>query len=141
MMEESRAVWNGGMAFTVRQDGHGFILDGSGEFGGHDLGPRPKNLLLTALAGCTGMDVVSILGKMKITGFGLEVVVHGQLGEEHPVIFTSITIEYRFRGTDLPREKLERAVTLSQEKYCGVSAMLSRSSEISWAITMLGEDA
>jgi putative redox protein len=137
MMEESRAVWNGGLTFTVQQDGHGFILDGSREFGGLDLGPRPRNLLLTALAGCTGMDVVSILGKMKITGFGLEVVVHGEPRAEYPVIFTTITIEYRFRGSDLPREKLERAVTLSQEKYCGVSAMLSKSSEISWSITLL----
>jgi putative redox protein len=140
-MAQSRAVWNGGLSFAVQQDGHEFIIDGSEEFGGHDLGPRPKNLLLTALAGCTGMDVVAILAKMNITGFGLEVVVHGQLGDEHPVIFTSITIEYRFTGPDLPRKKLERAVSLSQDKYCGVSAMLSKSSDVSWTITLLEEDA
>jgi putative redox protein len=137
-MAQSRAVWNGGLAFEVQQDGHDFIIDGSEEFGGHDLGPRPKNLLLTALAGCTGMDVVAILAKMKITDFGLEVNVRGELGNEHPMIFTTITIEYRFTGLNLSREKIERAVSLSREKYCGVSAMLSKSSDVSYTI-ILGE--
>lgn len=139
-MAESRAVWNGDMDFTVDQDGHRFTIDGSEEFGGHDRGPRPKNLLLTALAGCTGMDVVSILGKMRLTGFGLEVRVRGELGEDHPVVFTAIAVEYRFTGRDLPLEKLERAVTLSQEKYCGVAAMLRGSARITHEITILEEE-
>jgi len=139
-MAESRAVWSGGLAFEALQDGHRFVIDGGTEFGGRDLGPRPKNLLLTALAGCTGMDVVSILGKMRITEFALEVVVRGEPGTEHPIVFTSISVEYRFRGRDLPPEKLRRAVDLSRERYCGVSAMLSKAVEISHGIVILGPD-
>ncbi len=137
-MPTVQATWQNGLEFAVTQDGHRFTIDGSSEFGGHDRGPRPKNLLLSALAGCTGMDVVSILGKMKITDYTLNVEASGEYTEDHPKVFSSLGIRYLFRGDDLPRPKIERAVELSQEKYCGVSAMLRQTAEIDFEIVIQG---
>lgn len=124
----------GGLSFRISQDGHSFLLDGPREHGGSDAGPRPKNLLLSALVGCTGMDVVSILRKMKVTEFGLEIEATAQSSDDYPVHFTSIELVYRFRGRGLPRKKVERAVELSQNRYCGVSHMLSRAAELRYSI-------
>jgi putative redox protein len=122
------------MAFRILQDGHEFTLDSSTDFGGSDSGPRPKGLLLSALMGCSGMDVVSILGKMRVTGFEFEMEASAGTTEEHPVVFSGIRLVYIFRGRDLPREKIERAVRLSQEKYCGVSEMLRKAAPLDWEI-------
>jgi putative redox protein len=138
-MPEVTAVWQDGLEFSVQQDGHEFTIDGSPEFGGHDRGPRPKNLLLSALAGCTGMDVVSILSKMRIEDYSLKILASGEYTDEHPKVFRTLHIEFVFAGADLPREKLERAVELSQEKYCGVSAMLRHTAEIDCTITVNGQ--
>lgn len=121
---QSLVRWDSGRAFQVEQDGHDFILDASPEAGGRDLGPRPKALLLSGLGACTGIDVVSILEKMRVPLDGLEVQVSAPVREEHPKIYTGIHVRYVFRGKDLPLEKLQRAVQLSEETYCGVSAML-----------------
>jgi putative redox protein len=137
-MPTVQATWENGLEFSVLQDGHRFTIDGSSEFGGRDLGPRPKNLLLSALAGCTGMDVVSILKKMKITDYTLTVEASGEYTQDHPKVFSSLSIRYLFRGDDLPRPKIERAVELSQEKYCGVSAMLRKTAEIGFEIVIEG---
>jgi len=135
-MPESTAVWQGGLEFSVSQDDHEFTIDGSAEFGGRNRGPRPKNLILTALIGCTGMDVVSILEKMKIRDYGLTVTARGEYTEEHPKVFRYIKIEYRFTGEDLPLSKIERAVNLSREKYCGVSEMLRGKMELTYDIIL-----
>lgn len=115
--------WKENMAFGCNLDGHELVLDVPAESGGNDLGPRPKKLMLLALAGCTGIDVIAILKKMKIEPRAFNVVVEGELTEEHPKKYTRMKVIYQFKGDDLPLEKLERAVQLSQEKYCGVSAM------------------
>jgi putative redox protein len=133
-MPESRGVWAGGMEFRIEQDGHEFVLDSTDDFGGRDAGPRPKALLLSGLIGCTGMDVVSILGKMKVEGFGLEIAAEADTTDDHPVVFSAIRLVYLFSGRDLPREKIARAVSLSQDKYCGVSAMLRRVAPLTWEI-------
>ena len=133
-MENSCATWQGGLTFEMMQDGHRFVIDGPEEFGGRNLGPRPKNLLLSALIGCTGMDVVSILDKMKVRDFGLRLTAEGELTEEHPRTFSSIRIIYRFTGMDLPEDKLEHAVSLSMEKYCGVAAMFASTTELGYEI-------
>ncbi len=135
-MPSSTAVWQGGLEFSVNQDDHEFTIDGSAEFGGRDSGPRPKNLILTALIGCTGMDVVSILEKMKIRDYKLTVRASGEFTEEHPKIFRYIKIEYKFVGEDLPLSKIERAVELSQDKYCGVTEMLRGKMELSFDIIL-----
>lgn len=124
----------GGLRFSMEQDGHSFMLDGDRKFGGVDAGPRPKNLLLSSLVGCTGMDVASILKKMKIKDYRLEITADGKYNDEHPVHFVDIHLTFRFFGNDLPRKKVEHAVELSQDKYCGVTYMLRQTADVSYSI-------
>lgn len=139
-MEHHRttATWTEAMAFEVELDGHRFTVDAKPEVGGTDAGPRPKGLLLSALAGCTGMDVVSILAKMRVPLAGFRLEVEAPLTDEHPRVYQHIHIRYVFRGQNLPQDKLERAVQLSQERYCGVSAMLAKALPISHEIVREG---
>lgn len=116
--------WLSNMAFQTDLDGHSLTIDASKEGGGDDLGPRPKKLLLVALAGCTGIDVIMILKKMKIVPDSFNVLVEGDLTDEQPVKYHTVKIIYQFKGASLPLDKLQKAVDLSQEKYCGVSANL-----------------
>ncbi len=129
--------WKQNLAFESNIDGHQLIIDGPKEIGGDDLGPRPKKLMLAALAGCTGIDVVSILKKMKIVPDYFNVTVEGDLTEEHPKKYHKMKIIYQFKGNDLPLEKLERAVQLSEEKYCGVSAVYKEVMDIETEIKIL----
>lgn len=124
MAATASVSWEAGLAFQVEQDGHGFKLDAAAGPDGSSLGLRPKALLLSALGGCTAIDVVGILAKMRVTIEGLEVRVRAEVRDEHPKVYTGIHVTYVFRGHDLPMEKLQRAVQLSEETYCGVSAML-----------------
>jgi len=133
---KSTVKWNSGMAFTAHQGGHAIDLDAPRESGGMDSGSSPKGLLLSALGGCTGVDVVSILEKMRVPLEGFEVQATAELTEEHPKVFKSIHLRYAFRGKDLPVEKLEKAVILSMDRYCGVSAMLAKAAPISWEIVV-----
>ncbi len=123
-MKESTATWLEEMAFDVEVDGHHFVIDAEEKFGGRDRGPRPKDLVLSALVGCTGMDVIAILNKMRVKVDSFSVTAKAKLRDEHPKVFTDIHIIYKFTGENLPMEKLEKAVNLSQDRYCGVSAML-----------------
>jgi putative redox protein len=123
-MSKTVAKWRGDMSFDVELQGHSFVVDAVAEVGGKDAGPRPKPLILSALAGCTGMDVVSILGKMKMPMDNFAVDVSGELTEEHPKVYRSVTIDYKFWGDQLDESKINKAVSLSQDRYCGVSAML-----------------
>ncbi len=133
---QATVKWNSGLAFTAHQGGHLIPLDASRESGGMDSGASPKGLLLSGLGGCTGIDVVSILEKMRIHLEGFEVQASAELTEEHPKVFKSIQLRYVFRGRDLPLEKLERAVILSMDRYCGVSAMLAKAAPIHWEIVV-----
>ena len=128
--------WHGGMSFDVELQGHRFTVDAMEEFGGRNRGPRPKPLVLSGLGGCTGMDVVSLLGKMKMPFDGFTVEVEGESREEHPQIFTKITIRYIFTGKQLDREKIDKAIALSLQKYCGVYAMLANSAEITHQVAL-----
>lgn len=115
-------AWKQNLAFGCDMDGHHLVIDASKEGGGDDLGLRPKKLMLTALAGCTGIDVISILKKMKVEPESFHVIVEGDLTEEHPIRYYQMKVIYQFKGKDLPLDKLEKAVKLSEDKYCGVSA-------------------
>ena len=123
MKQDIGISWKDGMAFEARVNGHKILLDAGEQNGGHNLGPRPKPLMLVALAGCTAMDVVSILTKMKVKPANFDVKVEGEQSEEQPVHYTSMHIIYEFWGKDLPVEKLEKAINLSLERYCGVLAV------------------
>lgn len=125
------------MAFEVEVNGHKFIIDADEKVGGKDRGPRPKPLLLAGLGGCTGIDVISILRKMRIEPDYFNVSVSAETTDEHPRYYNKIHITYEFRGKDLPMDKLEKAVNLSQERYCGVSAMFSKAAELTHEIKIL----
>jgi putative redox protein len=133
-MAEITSRWLSNMSFEATVNGHTFIMDADSKVGGEDKGPRPKSLLLASLAGCTGMDVISLLNKMKVNYTDLKIHVTGEPAAEHPKIFTKIHITYIIKGRDIDRAKVEKAVVLSQDKYCGVSAMLKKVSEISYQI-------
>jgi len=134
--DKTTVRWESEMSFDVELHGHHFSVDADEEFGGRDRGPKPKGLVLSALAGCTGMDVVSILGKMRMPFDGFRVEVEGEIADEHPRVFTKIHIRYILTGDQLDEAKVERAVSLSCEKYCAVHAMLSKSSEVTHEILL-----
>lgn len=115
--------WKGNMSFEGEVNGHKLILDADSSAGGENKGPRPKPLMLLALAGCSGMDVVSILKKMRVDLEDFNVKVSADLTEEHPMVYSNIHMIYEFKGKNLDLDKINKAVNLSQDRYCGVSAM------------------
>lgn len=125
------------MAFEAEVNGHKIMLDAAEPVGGMNRGPRPKPLMLTALAGCTGMDVVSILKKMRVEFDDFNVVVEGDLTDDHPKQFFKMNVIYEFKGKDLPLEKLKKAVNLSEEIYCGVSATYKKAFEVTSEIRII----
>jgi len=113
--------WLEDMAFEADVNGHKIKIDADEKVGGKDRGPRPKPLMLLALAGCTGMDVISILRKMRVEVDNFDVEVVANNTDEHPKHYDEMKVIYKFWGKDLPKEKIEKAVNLSEERYCGVS--------------------
>lgn len=122
--------WMEEMAFEANVNNHKIIIDAVENVGGRDRGPRPKPMLLASLGGCTAMDVISILKKMRVEPDSFNVNVEGSMTEEHPKYYDKITIIYNFKGKDLPPDKIEKAVNLSQDRYCGVTEMLKKTAEI-----------
>lgn len=119
-----------GMTLVARADSNNWVvMDTSEEVGGHNAGPRPMELLLMGLAGCTGMDVISILDKMKVSYNDFRIEIEADKAETHPKVYTKIHIKYRIWG-DVPEDKLKTAIDLSREKYCSAQAMLSKAAEI-----------
>ena len=132
MTDTTQANWKDGMAFDVELEGHSFGIDADEAFGGRGHGPKPKALLLSALAGCTGMDVVAMLRKMRMPWDDFSLRVDGELTDEHPKHYHRIHITYEFSGDELDPNKIKKAIDLSQTKYCGVSAMLSHDAQITY---------
>ena len=127
--------WINGMQFVGKTgSGHTVVMDTSTEFGGENMAPTPMELLLVALGGCTGMDVMSILRKMEVRCECMEINVKGERSDEHPRVFKKIELAYRVKGKDIPEDKVKRAVELSQEKYCSISAMLKRVADITYRV-------
>ncbi|MER3543869.1 MAG: osmotically inducible protein OsmC [Chloroflexota bacterium] len=130
---EAAVVWRGGMQFEgIAPSGHRLMLDSAPEVGGADAGLRPMELVLLALAGCTAMDVISILRKKRQDVTGFEVRVRSERAQEHPKVYTHIALEYIVRGRNISPEAVARAITLSKEKYCSVHAMLRSSVPIAY---------
>ncbi len=120
-----------GLAFRATTDsGHELVLDAAPEHGGADSGPRPMELLVVGLAGCTAMDVIGILRKMRQDVTGYEVRVSAERADEHPTVLTSIVVEHVLRGRALSQEAAKKAVELSATRYCPVGAMLQRAARI-----------
>lgn len=116
-----------GITFVGKTDSnHWITMDGPENFGGSNAGIRPKELILISLAGCTGSDVASILQKKRVKLDGFEMNITAEQQDEHPQVFTKINLEYVFYGKNLPVKEIERAIELSQTKYCSVTAMLQK---------------
>ena len=131
--------WQEGLAFRAHLDGFDFTIDGTPAAGGRDLGPRPKGLTLVSLAGCTGMDVISLLGKMKVKVGKFRVTAKAQEAAEHPKKFLGIVVTYSFTGPGIAPEPLRKAISLSEERYCGVRASLLPGVPIRHEIVLNGE--
>ena len=116
-----------GMRFDAEAgSGHHVTLDAAEHGGGYNEGFRPMELLLVGLAGCTGMDVISILRKKREPVTGYEVHVTGIRAEDHPMVFVDITVEHIITGHQIQPEAVARAIQLSEERYCGAGAMLGK---------------
>lgn len=118
-------VFQTGMAFTAEINGHKINIDTGPEDGGNDLGPSPKRLMLASLAGCTGIDIVSILNKMKVSFSDFSISVHAALTAAHPKIYNYVKLKYTIKVSEQDKTKMIKAVGLSKDKYCGVFAMFS----------------
>lgn len=119
---------NNGVTFMARGDsGHWVTMDGPADFGGSNAASRPKELILFALGGCTGSDVVAILKKKRVPVQDFTMNLTATVADEHPQVFTGIHVEYVFYGTGINPADVERAIELSTTKYCAVSAMLKAS--------------
>ena len=119
--------WLGQMAFESNNpSGHDLKIDAGPEDGGESSGYRPKALMLSALAGCSGLDVASLIKKMNLDVGSFHIETIGELTDEHPKYYHSVKVEYHFYGSNLNEDKLQRAVDLSVEKYCGVMEMFRR---------------
>ncbi len=121
MKHTVRTSWKQDMAFEADINGHHLMMDAPDEAGGKNRGPRPKPLMLASLAGCTGMDVIGILKKMRVEFTGFDILIEADATEEPPKHYKKMKVIYEFTGKDLPEDKLKKAVELSREKYCGVS--------------------
>ena len=129
--------WKNDMTFESDIDGHKLIMDASHEAGGNNLGPSPKKLMLVALSGCTGMDVVTILKKMRVDIEKCNIEVQGNVTEDHPKQYFKMHVIFTFTGKNLPLDKLEKAVKMSEEIYCGVGAVYRKVMKVTSEIKII----
>ena len=123
--------WVDGMLMVGKShSGHSITMDGPPEIGGENLGVRPMEMLLLGVAGCTMIDVVSTLKKMRQDLTKCETKVNAERANDHPKVFTDIHIQFVIKGKDLDQNKVEKAITLSAEKYCSASIMLGKTASI-----------
>ncbi|MBB1283551.1 OsmC family protein [Flavisolibacter sp. BT320] len=127
---KTTTIWKGGTAYESLQNGAKVELNAGTGF-------SPKALLLTGLAGCSGIDVVEILEKMRVPFADLEIDAEAEQTEDHPRVFTTIHLTYKVKTEEENREKIRKAIDLSLEKYCGVAAMLKKNSAIEYSIILV----
>jgi putative redox protein len=132
---ENFISWIGDLGFKCKNNKHEFILDVIKEKEGQDLGPSPKEALLSSIASCSGMDVVAILKKMRDLPEIFSVEINFKTNKSHPVYFTEIHLHYKLEGKTQPKSAL-KAVQASLTKYCGVSYMISKVVKISYTVTL-----
>ena len=124
-------VWKENMLFeSDNPSGHSVLIDTSSENGGGNKGLGPKALMLSSLAGCSGLDVVSLLKKMRAEVADFKMVVHAELTEEHPKYYHKVAVEYHFYGSNLQEDKINKAVKLSIDQYCGVMEMFRQFAKV-----------
>lgn len=131
MADKITTHWKGNMVFeSDNPRWPSIMMDASKEFGGTGSGMAPKAMMLSSLAGCSGLDVISTLDKMKVEIDDFKIEVSGELTDEHPKYYHSVVVDYHFYGSDLNKKKCERAVNLSVDKYCGVMEMFRRFAKV-----------
>jgi putative redox protein len=136
-----RAKLETGMRFDVETgSGHHILLDAAEHNGGQNAGPQPMEMLLVSPASCAAMDIISILRKKRQDITTYEVLVWGGRTEEYPRVFVEITVEHLFSGQNIQPEAVQRAIELTEERYCGASAMLGKTARISHTFRILQED-
>ena len=131
-----KTAFNHNLAFTAKIGDYDVPMDTSDE-NTSNFGPSPKKLMLASLAGCTGIDVVSILNKMKVNFSDFSIEIEAGLTDEHPKIYKDVKMIYQIKVAETDQPKMEKAVLLSQDKYCGVSAMFKAFANVSWEIIYL----
>jgi len=141
---KARVQWLDGRAFVGESgSGHALVMDGSPESGGRNIGVRPMELMLLGLGGCTAFDIVMILERMREKVTGLDISLEGERATEDPKVFTHVKLVYKITGRKLKPANVERAVKLSEEKYCSASAMFGMTAKIEHSFEILeeGEEA
>ncbi|MFA5244631.1 MAG: OsmC family protein [Pedobacter sp.] len=134
MVHEVETQWMGKMQFNALVNGHTIVMDAPERVGGEDNGPIPKPFVLTALSGCTGMDVVAILRKSEYEVDDFDMKVQGEISRQAPIEYIAIHLVYNFKGSENSKDAALQAVTDSQEKYCGVSSMLKKALPVTWEV-------
>lgn len=130
---QAKVVLRSDMVFTGYHNGYAVPLDAAPDFGGHDAGMRPMSLMLTSLAGCTAMDVISILRKKKQEVTALEVQVEGVRADDHPKVWTEIWVKFIVTGHNIEQKAVDRAIELSRDKYCGAAATLRHTATLHYS--------
>lgn len=134
MSHKISTVWKGNLQFDSSNPGGWLPIDAGQENGGSDAGLRPKALMLSALAGCSGLDVASLLKKMRLDVTHFKIETEGFLTDEDPAVYDKVQVDYHFYGDRLEEEKLHKAVQLSVDKYCGVMKMFRAFATVSTAV-------
>ncbi|HHM21427.1 MAG TPA: OsmC family peroxiredoxin [Bacteroidetes bacterium] len=131
-------IWKNKLAFESHINDHIIFIDSNGEDSDH-IGPNPKPLMLSSLAGCSGMDVMSLLPKMRVSVSSFRMDIQAELTTEHPKIYSHIHLDYFFEGENPKVDKILKAVRLSQERYCGVSEMIRRVCPLTYSVYVNGK--
>lgn len=140
MGKTANVTWKGDMHFTATADtGFRLTLDAAPSVGGQGMGFRPLELMLVSLAGCTGMDVISILKKKRQDVTGFEVHAEGDQASDFPKVYTDIRVTYIVRGRDIDPAAVERSIELSETKYCPATAMLRQAANITSSYEIVEE--
>ena len=137
MVHKINSQWISGLEFEADIDGHKITTDAPIASGGQNRGPSPKKILLAALAGCAGIDVVTILKKMRVDIEKCNISVEADMVEDHPKYYEKMHVIYEFTGKNLPMAKLEKAVNMSSGTYCGVEALFKKAIPITSEIRVI----
>lgn len=134
MLNIVKTTWKGKMLFESTNEGGNFLIDANKEVGGEGKGFRPKALMLSSLAGCSGLDVVSLLKKMRAEVKDFNIEIEAELTDEHPKFYNKVKVVYNFYDSDFKKDKIEKSVKLSEERYCGVMYMFKQFAEVTTEI-------
>ncbi len=138
MSTTAKVSWVDGALFVAEGgSGHTLTMDGAPDVGGRNLASRPMEVVLMGMGGCTAIDVVSMLRKQRQEIEGVEVSLSAERAAEHPMVFTDVKIVYTVRGRKLNKALVERAVSLSDEKYCSATAMIRKSAKVSHEVVLV----